>query len=228
MSTSGPLLPTETLRLRSLAGLAKATSVLLVLSCVSGVLSAWADWNTYHVADAYLAGEDVSRSDLEAADTMTLAIVIVLALTIIATAAVFLVWLWRARLNAEALRPDGHRLRRGWTIGGWFCPIVNFWYPFRIVDDIWQASRPRVDDPVVRPPAAGTDRMVRLWWGMWLGIWFTDVLSRLVSRGEVTLSTLQDLAFINTFGTLAQCLCAMYLIGVMRRIGEWQAIPRGA
>lgn len=227
MSTSEPLLPTETLRLRPLAGLAKATSILLVLGCVLGVLSVWTDWNRYNVVDAYLAGDDVSWADLEAADNMTIAIVIVLALTIIATAVVFLVWLWRARLNAEALRPDGHRLRRGWTIGGWFCPVVNFWFPFRIVVDIWRASRPRVAGPVDHPPA-GADRMVRRWWGMWIYIWFTDALTRLVTRSEITLSTLQDVAFINTFGTLAQCLCAMYLFGVMRQIGEWQAIPRRA
>jgi hypothetical protein len=29
------------------------------------------------------------------------------------------------------------------VIGGWFCPVVNFWFPKQIVDDVIAASDPR-------------------------------------------------------------------------------------
>jgi hypothetical protein len=55
--------------------------------------------------------------------------------------AMFLVWFYRSRVNAE-----GHgwpqRLSRGWAIGAWFAPVVNFWFPFRIMVDIWRAGLP--------------------------------------------------------------------------------------
>jgi hypothetical protein len=53
----------------------------------------------------------------------------------------FLVWFYRARVNAK-----GHgwpqRLAPGWAIGGWFVPVVNFWFPFQIMVDIWRAGLP--------------------------------------------------------------------------------------
>jgi len=53
----------------------------------------------------------------------------------------FLVWFYRARVNAE-----GHgwpqRLPPGWAIGAWFVPVVCFWFPFRIMADIWRAGLP--------------------------------------------------------------------------------------
>jgi hypothetical protein len=53
----------------------------------------------------------------------------------------FLFWFYRARVNAE-----GHgwpqRLSRGWAIGAWFAPVLNFWFPFRIMVDIWRAGLP--------------------------------------------------------------------------------------
>ena len=53
----------------------------------------------------------------------------------------FLVWFYRARVNAE-----GHgwpqRLSPGLAIGAWFVPVVNFWFPFLIMADIWRAGLP--------------------------------------------------------------------------------------
>jgi Domain of unknown function (DUF4328) len=34
------------------------------------------------------------------------------------------------------------RLSPGWAIGAWFVPVINFWFPFRIMVDIWRAGLP--------------------------------------------------------------------------------------
>jgi len=53
----------------------------------------------------------------------------------------FLVWFYRARVNAES---HGWPQRRspGWAIGAWFVPVVNLWIPFQIMVDIWRAGLP--------------------------------------------------------------------------------------
>lgn len=59
------------------------------------------------------------------------------------TAAVvmFIVWFYRARINA-----DGHgwpqRRPPGWAVWAWLIPVGNFWFPFEIMTDIWRASLP--------------------------------------------------------------------------------------
>jgi hypothetical protein len=68
----------------------------------------------------------------------------------------FAVWFYRARVNAE-----GHgwpqRLSRAWAIAGWIAPVVNLWFPFRVMADIWRAGL---------PPEARANRAVLpgTWW----------------------------------------------------------------
>lgn len=99
---------------------------------------------------------------------------------LIGTAIAFLLWLWRARENVDFLfspfapQPIAppqrlHRRSPGWAVGSWFCPIVQFWYPFQVVEDVVRAS-----EPVTLPGAARSARIRALlygWWGSWTAFW---------------------------------------------------------
>ncbi|WP_167829369.1 DUF4328 domain-containing protein [Nocardia vulneris] len=73
-------------------------------------------------------------------------------------------WLWQARRNAEALCTARHRLANGWVIGGWFCPVVNLWFPHMIMSDVWRASDPQTptDAPDLRGRPGSV--LVTAWW----------------------------------------------------------------
>jgi len=62
-------------------------------------------------------------------------------ITIAGLSILFAVWFYRARINAER---HGYRQRhaRGWAFWGWIVPIVNLWFPFQIMGDIWRAGLP--------------------------------------------------------------------------------------
>jgi len=80
--------------------------------------------------------------------------------TIFVLSIVFVVWFHRARINAERL---GYRQRHspGWTFWGWLIPLVNLWFPFQIMGDIWRAGlRERQRKHGAPLPA--------LWWTCWL------------------------------------------------------------
>ena len=81
----------------------------------------------------------------------------------IATAIVFLVWLYRANANVRALGADDMMGSPGLGIGWFFVPLANLVMPYMTVRDIWRASvRPR-DWQAERAPAA-----ILLWWICWL------------------------------------------------------------
>ncbi|GAB2689939.1 DUF4328 domain-containing protein [Kitasatospora kifunensis] len=68
-------------------------------------------------------------------------------------------WTMRYRTNAEYLAPGSQRNSRraaGWC---WFVPLAWFWWPRRVVRDIWRASAPQ-------GTSAG---LVELWWFARLG-----------------------------------------------------------
>jgi hypothetical protein len=72
----------------------------------------------------------------------------------------FVVWFYRARVNAE-----GHgwpqRQSPRWAILAWVVPVVNFWVPFQIMADIWRAGLPE--------QARATRAILPgIWWAFWL------------------------------------------------------------
>lgn len=219
MTSQEPLVPANTLLLTPLRQRTTATTVLLVLTCVASVFDAWSDWNNYQVVEDYLAGAPgVGMADLVGADDLSTIAAVLVLITYPLTGAVFLLWLWKARLNAEQIEWDGHRLGRGWTIGGWFCPVVNLWFPYRVVDDIWRVSRP---DGVLDPSTP-----VRRWWFAWIATGVASMWLLRASREEASASMLKEVAVANTVATALQCLAGVFVVLVIRRIADWQAMPR--
>ncbi|WP_350279926.1 DUF4328 domain-containing protein [Kribbella sp. HUAS MG21] len=99
---------------------------------------------------------------------------------LVGTGIAFLIWLWRARDNVDVLYapfapPPGapaagpHRRSPGWVVCAWFCPIVQFWYPLQVVEDVARAS-----EPLDQPGVARSGRIRALlytWWATWCTFW---------------------------------------------------------
>ncbi|MGW3264561.1 DUF4328 domain-containing protein [Streptomyces sp. NPDC001056] len=159
-SAPSPPLPLGA-RLRSPAGLGLATVVLLGLVVAADLFACFADQMEANVAQDLLGGVDerlIRRAGRT--DTLYNAAGVTQGVTLVATMVVYLCWLWRARLNAEVFEPYGHRMKRGWVIAGWFVPIVNLWFPRRVVLDVWTASVP--------PGARVRTTAVNAWWTLWV------------------------------------------------------------
>ncbi|UGY93536.1 DUF4328 domain-containing protein [Streptomyces gobiensis] len=100
-----------------------------------------------------------------------------------AAGVVFLKWFHRSRVNAEIFDPEGHRMKRGWAIGGWFVPVVNLWFPKKIANDIWDASTPPGPDGTVRPRVSVG--LLNGWWALWIaGLVFGRAASQRYKKAE--------------------------------------------
>ncbi|MER8044999.1 DUF4328 domain-containing protein [Streptomyces sp. NPDC094032] len=137
---------------------------------------------------------------------------------LIATAVVFIVWLFRVRGNADVWAPDLQRRAKGWMIAGWVVPIVALWFPRTVVVDIWRASRP---EPY------GADRkgelvLINFWWLFFL-------VSQIVS--EVGGRSFDDAHDVDTLvaatgwiltGDLTDVVAAVLAILLVRRLTSMQ------
>ena len=81
-------------------------------------------------------------------------------ITIFGLSILFVVWFRRARINAEC-HGYPQRRARGWAFWGWIVPIVNIWFPFQIMGDIWRAGLPAWQRRKIAWLPA-------LWWTSWL------------------------------------------------------------
>jgi predicted secreted protein len=208
---------------RSVNGLGTAVSILICLVALAQAVLAASEWYTYKVVKDYVEGPVKDPDRLDRADEVVVLAVGGWALALLAAGVVFIVWLWRARGNAELFCYGQHRRGRGWVIGGWFCPVVNFWFPKQIVDDVIAASDPRT--PPLFPDLRRIPRhgLVLAWWLTWVAT---------MVRGNVgnpdLAADVQDVsdrvlgASVSTVGAVLTAVAAVLAIRVVRLVSRLQ------
>jgi hypothetical protein len=208
---------------RSVNGLGTAVSILICLVALAQAVLAASEWYTYKVVKDYVEGPVKDPDRLDRADEVVFLAVRGWLLALLAAGVVFIVWLWRARGNAELFCYGQHRRGRGWVIGGWFCPVVNFWFPKQIVDDVIAASDPRT--PPLLPDLRRIPRhgLVLAWWLTWVAT---------MVRGNVgnpdLAADVQDVsdrvlgATVPTVGAVLVAVCAVLAVRVVRLVNRLQ------
>ncbi len=89
-------------------------------------------------------------------------------LSLLITVAIIWAWISTNRflnpiyLEEVQANPESIRLKKGWVTWGWLVPIVSFWYPKRIVDDLLNAKAKRTGKVNPIGKASGT------WWATWI------------------------------------------------------------
>jgi Domain of unknown function (DUF4328) len=124
----------------------------------------------------------------------------------------FLVWLARSRRTAQELSPSASVPSRGWTIGAWFTPVVNFVVPRQVVLDIGRASSASWEEK--RDTA-----LVNLWWVAWITHALVLAVAGRVAPGSMVFLVVAE----------ALMIAAAVLVGlVIERITALQSAALGA
>lgn len=210
---------------RGPAGLAVA---LLVTDSVIGLAAAGIDLWVASLMDQVAADPySVTEAELNGADVIFAGSGLVELAARLAAIAGFLFWLFRVRDNSEALSPEPHQHSRKWLTLGWVVPIVSFWFPKQIVDDIWVASTPgRVLG--VGLGHARRPGLVWAWWLAWLcaGL-VSNVAARLLFAGEDP-EDLARAARFDVFSIALYWIAAALAIAVIMKITAMQEAGRTA
>ncbi len=137
-----------------------------------------------------------------------------LALAIL-TGIAFMVWMWRAAKNNEALGRSRARFGPGWAIGGWLIPVANLVIPVLIMQDLWRGADPSIPRGDSRWKIGDRSLLVGFWWGLLL----FGRLMILVGNGRVddptTLDDLRggiDLQIVGQLSTLAAAVVGVLVI----------------
>jgi hypothetical protein len=67
------------------------------------------------------------------------------------------------------------RYGHGWAVGGWFVPIMWFFRPRQVVNDVWRAGG-HLEEP---------SGLLAAWWGLWLATtWVANLTLRNAFFGD--------------------------------------------
>ncbi|WP_169950476.1 DUF4328 domain-containing protein [Microbispora sp. H11081] len=215
--------------LQPIRGVGTAAVVMLAADSVVCLMASVIDAQRAVLVDRFLTDTNsVPISDLETNDVLYAASGLVETVVYVATAVAFLVWLFRARANAEVLCPWPQRRATPWLIFGWVVPIVNFWFPKQIVDDIWTSSKPGA---VEESGSLATARRSGLVWAWWLAWVVMTLVTRLVSRMYVDaeeLPEIRDAAVFDIVGNVLTIGTAALAVAVVLAITRFQEDRRQA
>ncbi|WP_432934314.1 DUF4328 domain-containing protein [Microbispora sp. CA-135349] len=196
---------------------------MLAVDSLMCLIASAVDAQRVVLVDRFQADTDsVPLSDLEANDALYSLSGLVGTVVYLATAVMFLVWLFRARANAETLSPWPHRRARPWLIFGWIVPIVNFWFPKQIVDDIWTSSEPYAIEGTGSFATARRSGLVWAWWLAWL---VAVIMARIVSRQYANAEELPEIRDAAVFDIVANVLtigAAALAVAVVLAITRFQ------
>jgi hypothetical protein len=201
---------------RSLRRTAQVSIGLMGLTAVAAVIQSILLWRSYSGVKRFVYGlvseDEYSRGVERIAHTGPL--LDLANYLFLGTGIAFVIWLWQARENTEVFKPEfaasyqggynshsgAHRHAQGWTVGGWLCPIVQFWYPLQIVQDVVTASEPPNEPGAARSGQIRT--LLYSWWVSWTVFWvilvggggfagisFIVWLVRLVDRADTAEAT---------------------------------------
>lgn len=145
----------------SFRGLAALTQVMLGVIVLLGGYVIALSLRGLQLVDALSSGT-VSGADGEALDAQIRSASILYTVVFLICAGCFMAWSHTLR-RSDRVAPEAMRFVPGWTIGGWFVPVLNFFRPMQTMTDLWRGlARPAVPHQApVQPPVPG---LIRAWW----------------------------------------------------------------
>ncbi|WP_328989705.1 DUF4328 domain-containing protein [Kribbella sp. NBC_01245] len=197
---------------------------LLGLSILTRLLSTWSDWNSYDVVARYLNGSPgVEDADINRADNIARLTSIPNIVIAVAAAVVFVLWLWRARVNSEVFCQADHRHSHGWVLISWFCPGPNLWYPRQIVEDVWVASDPATPAWAETLRSRRPISVINIWWYSWLATMVLEVaVRRLLMSFDSSPGLLRMIAISATLALVLSIVSAFFAAQLVRKLTAMQ------
>jgi hypothetical protein len=167
----------------------------------------------------------VTIDQAKAADDHVTAAAVAWLLAFLVAGGLFITWTYQVVSAVADRRPQDIRHAKGWAIGGWFVPILNWFRPKQMVDDAWRGSRPNPGDvPTVAP-------IVHWWWGLFLA---TSLLGTIASRWPT--DTAHNDVVHDRIGAVANCVdivaaivAVLFVLHLTRRVYDdrWQQTAHG-
>jgi hypothetical protein len=168
---------------------------------------------------ARVAEED---EPLRMSDLLLALMVLVRSLTFVLAGISFMAWLYRVRANAESLSRVPHRWFRIFIVLGWMLPVINWWIPKQIVDDVWVSSRPgRVRGELIGGEVHSW--LVWAWWVSWLiGFWLLPLTAGMLLIGTKGLDPVDVGLRVDAYALVPSLIAAALASTVILRITRFQ------
>jgi hypothetical protein len=142
---------------------------LLIAGIVCGVAGILAGLYQRSLLSDVLAGQTISVSTAETADTLYAVIGLIQLCIFAATAIAFLMWFQMAYSSLPSLGALALPYKPWLAAGSWFIPFFSLVGPKQMADAIYRAGDPSLPRPPgVEWKALKVSPLLHLWWALWI------------------------------------------------------------
>ncbi|HPH63141.1 MAG TPA: DUF4328 domain-containing protein [Paludibacteraceae bacterium] len=126
-------------RLTDNSGASKAAIFMIWAVLVGQVAMFFVSYNNYSVWNSLSSGGGVTQSSLSSSLILLAVFAMILVLVNLISAITFIVWFKGAYHNI-GLKVEKMKYGEGWAIGCWFVPILNFFRPYEMMNEIFEET----------------------------------------------------------------------------------------
>jgi hypothetical protein len=161
------------------------------------------------------AQNDLGSADMEAinvSDTLRQIVVVVNLIIFILAIIFFILWFRRAYYNLHELPWHNARYTEGWAAGSWFVPVINLWWPYQIMVDIWRGTQNTLRERLGEPQPV---TIIGWWWALRLtSSFFSQIAARVTgdANGIDELITATKLEFFSDIMMIPAIIITIVMI----------------
>jgi hypothetical protein len=134
----------------------------------------------------------------------------------------FIIWMFRAAKNNEALGRTGARFGPGWSIGAWFIPFANLVIPVLIMQDLWRGSTSAVRRGDAGWRTASGSVLIACWWTAWVVSFLRFAASNAAFGSNGSLDDIETSNTIALIAVVATAIAAALAVFVVRALARRQ------
>jgi hypothetical protein len=149
---------------------------------------------------------------------------ILLVMLLIASAVLFLMWLYRANRNLLSLSDKKPQFSPGWSVGWFFVPFMSFFVPYQVVAEIWRTSYAKTDiiGETGFAPSTPSPIIVRCWWAFYLLRSFIGYIALRASFLSYDISSPIFPTYVSVASEIIDVIGILITIFMVRQISQFQ------
>lgn len=171
---------------------AKVAVILIGIVLAMDFISVISDFFQYDLLKAVLNGNNVSISEAEGNDLRQQIVAILSFLAYLVSAITFIMWFRRAYYN---LHQKVSYLSRseGMAAGGWFIPILSWFVPYTIMNELYVETRKILVDNNPENGFYLKKTYMGWWWALWI---ISNIVGQIVFRVSLNSESIDELMFV--------------------------------
>ena len=177
-------------------------------------------WRYFLLSDVQANPEDVDMNMINASDTFIMVVNVAHIIIVILSIVFFIMWFRRAYYNLHTLPWHNARYTEGWAAGSWFVPIINLWWPYQIMMDIWRGTQHALRERLGEPRSAA---IVGWWWALHLiTSFYNNIATRLGWDADQDIDSLLTSTKVDFIGEILSVPAIIVTIMLIQRTSNFE------